>query len=66
MAEGTRLNQLQEGLNSLKQSTDSQLQNLETEMLALKRQSNSVMQQLSTLIELQRKNNGESFSDGAT
>lgn len=44
MAEGTRLNQLQDGLNALKKYTYLQYQNLEIEMLALKRQNDSIEQ----------------------
>lgn len=34
MAEGTRLNQLQDGLTTLKKSTNAQYCNLEIEMIA--------------------------------
>ncbi|XP_035548740.1 uncharacterized protein LOC118349222 [Juglans regia] len=69
MAEGTRINQLQESLSGLKKSTESQLQTLETEVLALKRQSDAVVHQLAALtVEIQKKNaenpNREESSSG--
>lgn len=46
MAEGTRVNQLQEGLNSLKKANEfeSQFRMVETKMLALKSQIEVVVQ----------------------
>lgn len=51
MAEGTCLNQLQDGLNALNKNTDVHVQyhNLETEMLALKGQNEAMMQHLTAL-----------------
>lgn len=55
MAGGTRINKLQEGLNSLKKSNESQFCTIETEMMALKRQTKAVVQQIAALIvELQK------------
>lgn len=67
MAEGTRLNQLQDGLTALKKSTNSQYHNLKTELLASKRQTDSTVQEIDLIIELQKKNqnagsNAESLS----
>lgn len=65
MEEGTCLNQLQEGLTSLKKSTDSLLKNLETKTIALKRQSDSIMLQLASLtMELQRCNGNKNNPHG--
>lgn len=44
MVEGTRLKELQDGLNALKKNTDSQYKTLETEMLTLKRQADAMLQ----------------------
>lgn len=56
MTEGTRLNELQDEHNALKQPTDSQhqklesqYQNLEAEMLVLKWENESIVQQHATL-----------------
>lgn len=49
MAEGTRLKELQDGLNALKKTTDSQYETLETEKLVLKRQVDTVIQQLTVV-----------------
>lgn len=57
MAEGTRMSQLQDGLASRKKSTDSDCKTLETEMLALKRLSHSIIQQLAALtLQMLKKN----------
>lgn len=54
MVDETRLNTLQEGLNARKHLTDSQYKVLEIEMIALKRQNDSIVQQLVALtIKLQ-------------
>ncbi|KAF5481388.1 hypothetical protein F2P56_002043 [Juglans regia] len=61
MAKGIRLNQLQDGLTALKKATDTHNQNmqaqysrLEAEMFVLKKQSDTISQQLSALMEIQR------------
>ncbi|KAF5470266.1 hypothetical protein F2P56_010790, partial [Juglans regia] len=66
MVDGTRLSQLQEGLTNLNKATDSQFQTVETEMLTLKRQSDAIMQQLTTMnVELQKLSHNSGHSESS-
>lgn len=66
MADGTRLNQLQERLAGLKRYTESQFKALETEMMVLKMQSDSMIQQLTTLTLKMQKKNSHHTRDNST
>lgn len=67
MAEGMRLNQLQDGLNGFKKTTESQLMTLEVEMLAIKKQLDSMVQQLAALtLGLKKKNNEHQQEDSTS